>query len=296
MYEKLTECPVCASDNIKNHKVVIDHSISKESFVIMICDNCSFQFTNPRPTQESIGKFYDSAEYISHTNKANTPINLIYKLVRKYSTRNKVQLLKAIAKKDKGRVLDYGAGTGYFLKAVKKSGWSIYGVEPDNSARQIAEETTGTKIASSLDDLKTKNKKLDVITMWHVLEHIHDINQVFIQLKSLLKEKGKMIIAVPNIASLDNSIYNEEWAAYDVPRHLYHFNQESMKTFIMKHGMRIKRTYPMRFDSYYISMLSEKYKSGKTNYLKSFINGYKSNSYGESHKNNFSSIIYEVKK
>jgi len=296
MYEKLTHCPVCSSDNINNHKVVIDHSVSKESFVIMQCQNCSFQFTNPRPRVDSIGRFYESDEYISHTNKANSPINLIYKLVRKYSTQNKVQLLNTIIPKAKGKVLDYGAGTGYFLQAMNKAGWKTYGVEPNQAARQLAEQTTNIQIAPDLSALDTHNKKLDVITLWHVLEHVHDLNKVFIALKGLLKEKGRMIIAVPNIASLDNTIYQEEWAAYDIPRHLYHFNQESMRTFILKHGMRIKKTYPMRFDSYYISLLSQKYKTGKSNYIKSFINGYKSNSYAKNNHNNFSSLIYEIKK
>ncbi len=296
MYEKLEVCPVCSSDHIKNQLVVTDHSVSKESFVIMACANCSFQFTNPRPTQAHIGKFYDSSAYISHTNKANSPINFLYKLVRNYSTSRKVKLMQRINKNRKGRLLDYGAGTGFFLQHMQKAGWHVYGIEPNEAANKIAMSSTSLDVASSLDMLNNKNKKFDIITLWHVLEHVHDLNDVFVKLKSLLKEKGRMIIAVPNIDSFDNSLYNDKWAAYDVPRHLYHFNQESMKTFILKHGLKIKRTHPMPFDAYYISLLSEKYKNGKTNYLQSFINGYKSNSYANKHKNNYSSIVYEIKK
>ena len=296
MYEKLKECPVCSSDNIQNHKVVKDHSISQESFVIMKCANCNFQFTNPRPDQDNIGKFYESDDYISHTNKGNNPINIIYKLVRNYSTQNKIKLIKKISKKDKAKILDYGTGTGFFLNAIKEKGWKTVGVEPDQKARENAEKLLGQKIYADLKEIGLLDNKYDVITLWHVLEHIHDLNQVFSTLKGLLKEKGKIIIAVPNIDSLDNKIYKEDWAAYDVPRHLYHFNKETLSTFTLKHGMKVKNIYPMKFDSYYISMLSEKYQKGNGNIVKSIINGYKSNSYASKNHNNYSSLIFEIKK
>ena len=296
MYEKLKECPVCSSDNIQNHKVVKDHSISQESFVIMKCANCNFQFTNPRPDQENIGKFYESEDYISHTNKGNNPINIIYKLVRNYSTQNKIKLIKKISKKDKAKILDYGTGTGFFLNAIKEKGWKTIGVEPDQKARKNAEKLIGQKIYANLHEIEELDTKYDVITLWHVLEHIHELNQVFSSLKGLLKEKGKIIIAVPNIDSLDNQIYKEDWAAYDVPRHLYHFNKETLTTFALKHGMKVKNVYPMKFDSYYISMLSEKYQKGSGNIVKSIINGYKSNSYASKNHNNYSSLIFEIKK
>ena len=296
MYEKLKECPVCSSDNILNHKVVKDHSISQESFVIMKCANCNFQFTNPRPDQDNIGKFYESDDYISHTNKGNNPINIIYKLVRNYSTQNKIKLIKKISKKDKAKILDYGTGTGFFLNAIKEKGWKTVGVEPDQKARENAEKLLGQKIYADLKEIGLLDNKYDVITLWHVLEHIHDLNQVFSTLKGLLKEKGKIIIAVPNIDSLDNKIYKEDWAAYDVPRHLYHFNKETLSTFTLKHGMKVKNIYPMKFDSYYISMLSEKYQKGNGNIVKSIINGYKSNSYASKNHNNYSSLIFEIKK
>lgn len=296
MYEKLNECPVCNSDNISNYKIVKDHTVSNESFVIMKCGNCNFQFTNPRPDAENISQFYKSEDYISHTNKGNNPINVIYLLVRKYSTSIKIKLINSVTKKPKGKILDYGCGTGYFLHAIQKEGWKVYGVEPDTEARKIAESELGFTLEKNIKPLVKKAEKFDVITLWHVLEHIHDLNGIINQLKTLLKEKGKLIIAVPNIDSLDNKLYDEDWAAYDVPRHLYHFNKETMKTLILKHGMKIKKTYPMKFDSYYISMLSEKYKNGSSNIIKSLLNGYKSNSYARKNEENYSSIIFEIKK
>ncbi|MGM0579993.1 MAG: class I SAM-dependent methyltransferase [Bacteroidota bacterium] len=294
MYEKLSECPVCSASNLHNHKVVKDHSVSQESFNIMICDNCNFQFTNPRPSEEEIGKYYQSEEYISHSDKANSPIDYIYKLARKYALATKRRLINSVAKDKKGRLLDYGCGTGYFLETMKENGWKTYGLEPNEKAREIAK--TKSKVKESLEELNLKNKKFDIITLWHVLEHIHNINDTIKILKTILKEKGKIIIAVPNIESYEQNIFEEDWAAYDVPRHLYHFSQDTMNTLMLKHGLKIKKVYPMKLDAYYISLLSNKYKHNKNKFIKSFITGYKSNSYANKNKNNYSSLIYIIKK
>jgi 2-polyprenyl-3-methyl-5-hydroxy-6-metoxy-1,4-benzoquinol methylase len=297
MYENLTECPVCGSENYKNHLIVQDYSISQESFSIVKCDTCSFQFTNPRPPASDIGKYYASDEYISHTNKGNNPINLAYKMARTFALRSKVNLINTITKNKKGRLLDYGCGTGHFLHAITKNGWKTVGLEPDKDARNLArQQTPNSKIYKSLYNIETSEKKFNIITLWHVLEHIHDLNDTLQTLKSRLKQKGKLVVAVPNISSLDAQLYKQHWAAYDVPRHLYHFNQEAMKTLMLKHGMKVKKTYPMPLDAYYISMLSEKYKTGKANYFKAFQNGYKSNQFAKQNKTNYSSIIYEIKK
>jgi len=294
MYEKLNECPVCSASNLKNHKVVKDHSVSKESFNVMLCENCDFQFTNPRPDEEQIVKYYQSEDYISHSDKANSPINFIYKLARKYALASKRNLINSIAKNKKGRILDYGCGTGYFLDTMKSNGWKTYGLEPNDKARELANQKA--KVKASIEELNLKNKKFDIITLWHVLEHIHDINNTIKMLKTILKEKGKIVIAVPNIESYDSTIFQEEWAAYDVPRHLYHFSQDTMKTLMLKHGLKVKKVYPMKLDSYYISLLSNKYKYNKSKFLSSFITGYKSNTYANNNQNNYSSLIYVIKK
>jgi 2-polyprenyl-3-methyl-5-hydroxy-6-metoxy-1,4-benzoquinol methylase len=294
MYETLQECPVCSAPNLKNHKVVKDYSVSQESFNIMTCDNCNFQFTNPRPDKLEIVKYYQSEDYISHSDKANSPINFIYKLARKYALSSKRKLINSIAKNKKGRILDFGCGTGHFLETMKENGWKTYGIEPNRKAREIANQKI--KVEDNIQNLNLKNKKFDIITLWHVLEHIHDINDTIKILKTQLKEKGKIVVAVPNIESYEQSIFQEEWAAYDVPRHLYHFNQDTMKTLMLKHGLKIKKVYPMKLDAYYISMLSNKYKFQKNKFINSVITGYKSNNYASKNKNNYSSLIYIIKK
>ncbi len=294
-YERLDRCPICNKETFKNFLVVKDNSVSKESFVIVQCENCNFKFTNPRPDENSIGQYYQSENYISHTNKATGITDKAYKIVRTYTIKQKVELINRFA--PKGTILDYGCGTGNFLAACQKNGWTIKGYEPNDLARTQAAELLNQPIlgqASSLNDIE--NNSLQVITLWHVLEHIHTLNDTFKKLTQLALPGGIMVIAVPNADSHDAQVYKENWAAYDVPRHLYHFNQATMKRFLKKHKVDLLETIPMKFDAYYVSLLSEKYISGNNEIMKSVLSGYKSNSYASKNANEYSSLIYVGKK
>ncbi|MCC9165372.1 class I SAM-dependent methyltransferase [Pontibacter harenae] len=292
-YERLENCPICGKDDFKNFLVVTDNAVSKESFVLVECENCSFKFTNPRPDAASIGAYYESEEYISHTNTKSGIINRAYHVVRSITTKQKVELINRHAP-TKGTILDYGCGTGVFLSACKKDGWEIRGVEPNEKARKASSEETGEIVASELQQIS--GEKFDVITLWHVLEHIHTLNETMAELLSLLHEDGTLIVAVPNADSHDAQQYKENWAAYDVPRHLYHFTQGTMKRFLKKHKMKLEEVLPMKFDAYYVSMLSEKHKDGKGNMINSVVNGFKSNSYAEKNGNDYSSLIFVAKR
>ncbi|MFT2009687.1 class I SAM-dependent methyltransferase [Pontibacter sp. 13R65] len=292
-YERLEHCPVCGKQEFKNFLVVTDNAVSKESFVIVECENCTFKFTNPRPSEVSIDKYYESEEYISHSNIKTGIINRAYHVVRSITTRQKVELINKYAS-SKGSILDYGCGTGVFLSACKKDGWEIRGVEPNEKAREIASQTTASIVAPALAEIE--GEKYEVITLWHVLEHIHNLNETVEQMLSLLQEDGTLIIAVPNADSHDAQQYKENWAAYDVPRHLYHFTQQTMKRFLKKHKMKLEEVLPMKFDAYYVSMLSEKQKDGKTKMLTSVLSGFKSNSYAEKNGNDYSSLIFVAKR
>lgn len=289
MFEKIEKCPICNHTEIKNYMICKDHMLTGESFNITKCSNCSFLFTNPRPISNFIRKYYKSDKYISHTNEAKNITNSIYKIVRKITLKQKVKLINTVSR-DK-TILDFGCGTGEFLNACKKNKWKISGLEPDISAKKLATKLTKTKIVKDIKELNSIDQ-VSLITLWHVLEHLHDLNNSVEILKNKLSKNGKLIIAVPNYKSYDAKILKNDWAAYDVPRHLYHFSQETMKLLLKKHGMKIIKIIPMKFDSYYVSLLSEKYKNGKNNYMKSFINGYKSNVYAKSNNSNYSSLIY----
>ncbi|TPE45553.1 class I SAM-dependent methyltransferase [Pontibacter mangrovi] len=292
-YERLEQCPICGKEDFKNFLVVTDNAVSKESFVIVECTNCSFKFTNPRPDAQSIGKYYESDDYISHSNTTSGIINTAYHVVRSITTKQKVEIINRYSPV-KGSILDYGCGTGTFLTACKKDGWEIRGVEPNAKARAKAAENTGEIIAEKLEDIE--GEKYEMITLWHVLEHVHTLNETMAQLLESLQEDGTMIIAVPNADSHDAQEYKDNWAAYDVPRHLYHFTQQTMKRFLKKHKMRLEEVLPMKFDAYYVSMLSEKHKQGKTKMLSSVVSGYRSNSFAEKNGNDYSSLIFVAKR
>lgn len=295
MYENLSECPICNKSKITNFIICKDYTVSGESFAIAECIHCNFKFTSPRPTEEYIGKYYESENYISHSNSNKGIINSLYKLVRNYTLYDKHSIITGL-KPNKGNLLDYGCGTGNFLSYCKKKGWTTYGIEPNKTAKNLAEKNN-LLIYDSLDELKLQVKeKFEIITLWHVLEHLYDPFDTIKQLKRLLNKDGFFLIAVPNNDSYDALWYKEFWAAYDVPRHLLHFNQKNFKEFIVKSKLKIEKIIPMKFDAYYVSLMSEKNKSGSNNILKALLLGRKSNKMAERNNLNYSSLIYVVKK
>jgi 2-polyprenyl-3-methyl-5-hydroxy-6-metoxy-1,4-benzoquinol methylase len=291
-FERLEDCPICGSSDIKNHIVCKDHLKSNESFALVKCVKCSFVFTNPRPTKETIGFYYDSDKYYSHHNSFSI-IGMVYSFIKKINLSNKVKLINKIADNKKGKLLDYGCGQGDFLNSVKENGWNITGVEIDNDARKNSIEKVGDVIKANIDYIK--NETFQVITLWHVLEHIHDLDFTFKKIKSLLDKEGKLIIAVPNYMSYDGEFFKEEWAAYDVPRHLYHFDRDTLKLFAAKHKMKVKEEHPLLFDAYYISLLSDTKIHGIKRFLNAYKIGKKSNEEAKK-TGDYSSVIYVLTK
>lgn len=268
--------------------------VSQELFTIWQCGECSLRFTQDVPDKESIGPYYKSEDYISHTDTDKGLVNKLYRQVRSFTLKQKADLIRRQTSMQTGSLLDVGSGTGAFLNAMKTAGWKVTGVEPDGGARAVAKKQYGidTMAAENLFDLPASS--FDAITLWHVLEHVHELHGYIEQLKSLLKPSGKIFIAVPNYQSADADIYRLKWAAYDVPRHLYHFSTVAMEALIQKHGMKIETKIPMWFDSFYISMLSSKYKNGKTNWIGAGIAGLRSNFNALLDKRKCSSLIYVI--
>lgn len=293
MYFKNDNCPVCGSADIKNFIICKDHFLSEESFAINECNQCAFRFTNPRPIDSELEKYYDSKDYISHSTRSNNLLDFMYKVVRGYTLKNKLKLINSLS--EPGNLLDVGCGTGEFLQICNQKGWKISGIEINQQARNNAEKKLNQKIFRDLQEIKGEGNFL-IITLWHVLEHLPHVNEAISHLKMLLSNKGYLIIAIPNYESYDANKYKNFWAAYDVPRHLSHFNQKSFKTLAKAHDLKIKNILPMKLDAFYISLLSEKYKYNRSNYLKSLLTGLKSNSYARKNNNNYSSLIYILKK
>lgn len=267
-----------------------DHSVSGEVFELIYDNKYDMLVTTPQPKIEELPTYYQSEDYISHTDARRNWFEKVYQFVKYFNLKKKVKLINSELKL-KGNLLDIGAGTGDFLNTARKSNWNIFGAEPDNKARALAKE----KRVDLLDNTSSlENHFFDVITMWHVLEHVPDLKKQIKELKRLLKPGGKIFIAVPNYKSFDAKIYGAFWAAYDVPRHLWHFSKQSINLLMEEENLNVEKIRPMQFDSYYVSLLSEKYKTGNKNIFRAFYNGFRSNLKAKQTKEH-SSIIYVIK-
>ncbi|MEO8147094.1 MAG: class I SAM-dependent methyltransferase [Bacteroidia bacterium] len=295
--ETLSHCPICNATQFTQFIECMDYTVSRETFQIVQCNNCSFKFTNPRPTENEMGRYYESDDYISHSNSRKGLFNLAYQAVRNFALKRKLKLIESFHSQEKN-LIDIGCGTGEFLGKANDTGWKTIGLEPSENARKYATEQNKLTVYD-LDYLKEiKPQSFDVITMWHVLEHVPNLQEFIPQLKDILKDYGTLLIAVPNCNAYESKIYNVTWAAYDVPRHLNHFNKETINKLLITNGLVVKNIIPMPFDAFYISMLSEKYKGAGFIRMafNGFINGLKSNRKSKTDVNLASSLIYEIKK
>ena len=252
--ETLNTCPVCAGRQILPALEVIDRSVSREHFQLMDCAACGFRFTNPRPPASDLGRYYQSADYISHTNAARTVRDRLYQRVRRFALAGKYRLVHRY--EPQGHVLDMGCGTGEFLAYLKSRGYLVQGVEPSLKAREMAIAKHALEIVPDLDSVR-HSEGFRVITLWHVLEHLPALRETLNKLFSLLADGGLLVIAVPDRGSWDAGHYGADWAAWDVPRHLLHFRQADIKRLLNEHGFELVRVKRMWFDAPYVAMLSE---------------------------------------
>jgi 2-polyprenyl-3-methyl-5-hydroxy-6-metoxy-1,4-benzoquinol methylase len=292
---KVNICPVCSNTTFLKLLDCEDYTVSHETFAITDCTECGFRVTNPRPEDSVISNYYKSNQYISHSGVADNIVDRIYLLARKFTLKQKLSLISKY-KTPPGKILDYGCGTGEFLNTCKTASWKINGVEPSATAREKSATLNNVKIFQSVDEI---HDKYDIITLWHVLEHIPNLEYTLQKLSDAINDNGTLFIAVPNHKSYDAQYYQNFWAAYDVPRHLWHFDKSAMIKLLAKFSLHVKKIQPMKLDAFYVSMLSETYKqNGKKSFftlLRAVINGIKSNTSARK-TGNYSSLIYIVQK
>ena len=291
--EELEYCIICGNNKFSNYLQGKDYFLTHEEFTIVKCNECGFLFLNPRPDINEISRYYKSEEYISHSNSKKGLLNKAYHFIRKKNHRKKFDLVSSYKKC--GTILDIGCATGEFLNYMKKQNWETIGVEPNVEAQNFAKTEYKLNVFSEDFLSNSESAKIDVITMWHVLEHVHPLEERMQQIKKLLTIDGVVLIAVPNADCFDAKLYGKKWAGYDLPRHIYHFTQKTMIQLFKKYNFTFEGIVPMKYDAYYINMLSEKYKTGKRNLLKAFWNGYRSNRWARKNKNNYSSLIFIFK-
>lgn len=267
-----------------------DHTVSGETFELRKEHNLNFLKTFPQPDERDLGRYYESEKYISHTDSKRTFLDNIYRGVKNIMLQKKLSWIDQYS--PKGKLLDLGAGTGDFLKAAQKKGWDVSGMEPSEKARNLAAQKN---IILENDFSAFSDNSFDVISMWHVLEHVPNFMEYLEKVKSLLKANGLLVIAVPNFESYDAKYYKEFWAAYDVPRHLYHFSPAVINEISTDKGFKLRSQKGLFFDAFYVSLLSEKYKTGSSNFLQAFkvaaLSNFKAKTTG-----NYSSMVYFLQK
>ncbi len=289
-------CPLCLSGKVAVKFHCTDHFISREIFQIAQCRDCGFQFTQDYPDEKEIGRYYESEEYVSHSNTSKGLVNYLYQLARKYMLRRKLRIVNKITAKKNGSLLDIGSGTGHFADTMKRSGWQVKGVEINDRAGEFSKSQFGLDVISPDEISSLTPESFDCITLWHVLEHFHDPFRYAADIHRILKPGGVCIIALPNSDSFDALHYKEYWAAYDLPRHLWHFSPATFRLFAEKTGFRLKEIKSLPLDVFYISALSEKYKKSSLYFIKGMIRAkfYAFRAFFNKEKS--SSVIYILKK
>lgn len=285
-------CPVCSGTHFHEVMQVKDYTVSRKFFPVCHCSDCSFRFTQHIPNDQEIGAYYKSEDYISHTDTRKGLVSKLYHAVRGITLKGKRKMIGKLVRGKSGKILDYGCGTGAFLHEMKTAGWETTGLEPDPGARQMAVKLNGEQVFPPDYIRSLPENHFDIITLWHVLEHVHRLKYTLDHLNRVLKPGGFILIAVPNYTSADAQNYGPYWAAWDVPRHLYHFSPESMKKLLPEHGFKLTEIHPMWFDSFYVSMLSEKYRESGNQYLGALYQGLKSNLLAMRNNEECSSLIY----
>lgn len=298
--EQVHQCPACGNESKRHFLTCNDHTVSHTPFHIVECTSCGMRFTDPRPTEHTIGPYYASAEYVSHNDTSEGLLFQIYQKVKRFTLRSKAGL---VSRYSNGKVmLDYGAGTGDFAGNLLPSGIQVMAFEPDASARdRISHKYPDIDLREDLSTVK--DASVAVVTLWHVLEHVHRLEVTLDHFNRMLEKDGTLIIAVPNCASFDAQHYGAHWAAYDVPRHLYHFRHSDIKSILQRHGFVLQTIRPMWFDSYYVSLLSEGYQNNTNRHIRKLLNwssavviGSISNLMALTDTKRCSSIIYILKK
>lgn len=260
--DELDHCPLCHSNRSRHFKTCRDHTVSGETFNIVECDECGFRFTNPRPEPDEIGQYYESDAYTPHQDTSQGLIDSLYRWTRLYTLRSKQRLIASLVADPPGRLLDFGCGTGEFLDLCQSKGWKVRGLDPDPRAQELAQQKYGLSVGDPEEIEEMPSDRFDVITLWHVLEHVPRLTATVEDLKRILSPTGTLVVALPNCTSLDADLYGEHWAAYDVPRHLYHFRPGDVHRLFNSIGMTVDDIRPLRLDAFYVSLLSEQYRDG----------------------------------
>ena len=292
----ITTCPLCGGRHLESMMTCTDFYTSNEQFELHRCSDCGFLFTQHAPAEAEMGRYYETPDYISHTDTRKGIVNTLYHWIRSYMLGRKARLVIKESHSRGGKLLDIGTGTGYFPHAMHQRGWQVEAVEKSPQARAFASEHFGLEVKSGEALAQYAPGSFNAITLWHVMEHLEPLHEMWESFRRLLTEQGVLIIAVPNCSSFDAHRYGPYWAAYDVPRHLWHFTPSTIQQLASAHGFIMASRYPMPFDAFYVSMLSEKYRHRSFPFLRGLYAGMLAWFASLGSKDRSSSLIYVFRK
>lgn len=252
----MSVCPACQATTATDLFQARDHLVSGREFLIRRCTNCGMGWTVDPPAEEDAGKYYVSDEYISHTDSKQSLADRLYHLARGFMLKRKGKLVDSAVGKSAGIMMDFGSGTGYFAAFMQQRGWQVTGIELSEMARNYSVERFGIRAIGPQQVRDLPSASADCVTFWHVLEHLYDPAGWMDEVKRILKDDGRCIIALPNFASADAEWFGKRWAALDVPRHLWHFSPQAFREFAEKQGFVCESTSALPLDLFYISLLS----------------------------------------
>jgi len=293
----LEKCPICGHSEFEKVYDLDDYKITQETFSLEKCPECTLIFTVDPPLGENIGRYYESDDYLEHSNRKNDLFSKMYSWGRDLMFGYKYGIIKKLG--PKGKILDIGAGSGYYLNFMSKKGYEVQGIEMSERARNHAKSEHGLHIhPDEMFHNRDFKQKFDMISLWHVMEHLYDLNKVMKRFDELLNPNGSLVIALPNYNALEVQTYKKYWNGWDVPRHLWHFSPQSIRKLVGNHGFEITSMHTMPLDPLFNTLLTNKYRKGNplVNVLRMGTVGVASLIQGFFNVEKASSIIYIIKR
>jgi 2-polyprenyl-3-methyl-5-hydroxy-6-metoxy-1,4-benzoquinol methylase len=289
-------CPICESKHIEFHQKIKDFTVSEETYDLYKCSDCGFIFTQDAPDAAHIGPYYKSDDYVSHSNTNKGLFFKVYHKVREIMLARKHKEIVANSSIKAGaKILDIGAGRGYFLNHMQEHKYVCTGIEQDPDVRQAAIDQFNLNVLPPEELYKLEDKQFDVITLWHVLEHIHDYRGYLDKIKKLLKPDGLLVVALPNPSCSDQYIYKDYWSGWDVPIHLWHFTPQNAKDLMAQYQFKMIDKRKLPFDPFYLSILASKERKDSFPTITGFVNGFKAYLMSLNNIDNSTSLTYYFK-
>jgi 2-polyprenyl-3-methyl-5-hydroxy-6-metoxy-1,4-benzoquinol methylase len=255
-------CPLCGSPKTRFAFSCPDHLVTGEEFPLHQCNDCQFLYSGRLPSEADAQKYYDSPSYTPHaTDRKNLMMRTIgfcRTFIRQPIKRTWV---RKWSKKRMGTLIDIGSGTGEFAVFMQKSGWAVTCIEPNQDARNFC-ASQGLTVFDTDRVPTLPDHSFNVVTLWHVLEHVYDIHGTMQTIRRLLQPDGTAFIALPNYSSKEASWYGRMWTGYEMPRHPSHFSPATFAHLASMYDMEIVALRPFVLDAFYLSILSEQHRKG----------------------------------